>query len=322
MKQPSSQANTKKVTVDNYIRAETDVTFDSYFKQGGFGKFLHIRKPTPIDKQDVIRMNRDTLYSIGVFDLSENLTIIKPDNDGRYQSMAVINQDHSMHPVEYGSGEYTFTKAHIGTRYVAIIFRTFISADDPADVNAANGLQDRIIVRQKNPGIFEIPLWDKASLKNVRDAINVLAATRSDAKGMFGDTAKLNPISHLLGTAFGWGGLPEEAAIYDNVVPKENDGATPYYITVKDVPVDGFWSITVYNKDGFMEKNDLNAYSYNNVSAKKNEDGSITINLGGKPGAINNLPITPGWNYMVRMYQPGKQILDGSWHFPEAQPVK
>lgn len=309
------------VTVDNFVRAETDMTLGRYVKQGAFGKFLHIRNPTPIDKQDVIRMNRDTLYSAGIFDLTEPVTIVKPDSGGRFQSMMVISQDHSMLPIEHGAGEFTFTQDRIGTRYMIVLFRTFVDANDPADVRVANALQDKIAVRQKHPGAFEIPDWDGASLKKVRDAITVLAATRTSAKGMFGDKTKLNPISHLLGTAFGWGGNPEEAAVYDNVVPAKNDGRTPYSVTVKDVPVDGFWSITVYNKDGFMAKNDQNVYSYNNVTAKKNADGSITINFGGGPGVINNLSITPGWNYIVRMYQPKQDLINGSWSFSKAQPA-
>lgn len=310
------------VTVDNFIRAETDMTLDRYVKQGAFGKFLHIRQPTPIDKQDVIRMNRDTLYSMGVFDLTEPVTIVKPDSDGRFQSMLVINQDHSMLPVEHGSGDFTLTQEKVGTRYVFVVFRTFANPNDPEDVKAANALQDRIEVRQKSPGSFEIPEWDEASLKKVRDAINVLAATRSDTTPYFGDKSTLNPLYHLLGTAMGWGGNPPEAAMYDNVNPEKNDGKTPYSVTVKDVPVDGFWSITVYNKDGFMEKNDQDAYSFNNVTAEKNADSSITINFGGGPNAINNLPITPGWNYAVRMYQPRQEIINGSWTFPKAKPVK
>ena len=71
-----------------------------------------------------------------------------------------------------------------------------------------------------------------------------------------------------------------------------------------------------------MEKNDQNVYSYNNVTAKKNPDGSITINFGGGPETINNLPITQGWNYAVRMYQPKQEIINGTWNFPKAQSVK
>jgi hypothetical protein len=317
----SSTLATEVVTVDNFVRAETDMTFAKYVKQGAFGKFLHIRQPTPIDKQDIIRMNRDTLYSAGVFDLTEPVTIIKPDSTERFQSMMVINQDHSMLPVEHGAGEFTLTKEKVGTRYAIVLFRTFVDANDPQDIEAANRMQDKIALQQANPGKFEIPDWDEASLKKVRDAINILAATRTSAKGMFGDKAKLDPISHLLGTAFGWGGNPEEAAMYDNVVPEKNDGKAPYRLTVKDVPVNGFWSITVYNKDGFMEKNDRNVYSYNNVTAKKDPDGSITINFGAGPDAVNNLAITPGWSYVVRMYQPKQEVVNGSWRFPKAQPA-
>jgi len=313
---------TELVTVDNFVRAESDMIFDSYVKQGAFGQFLHIRQSVPIDKQDVIRMNRDTLYSAGVFDLTSPVTIVKPDPGGRFQSMLVVNQDHSMLPVEHGPGEFTLTQMQVGTRYVLVIFRTFADANDPEDVQAANLLQDRIEVRQKSPGVFEIPDWDDASLRKIREAINVLAATRSDAKGMFGDKAELDPISHLLGTAYGWGGNPEEAAVYENVVPERNDGETPYQLTIdKKVPVEGFVSVTVYNAEGFMEKNELDAYSVNNITAQRNEDGSVTIHFGGDPSQPNYLPITPGWNYVVRMYQPAPEIIDGSWKFPEAVPL-
>ena len=63
-------ANPIPVTADNFVRAETDLYFGSTVKEaGGTGKFHHNRAPTPIDRQLVIRMNRDTLYSAAVFDL-------------------------------------------------------------------------------------------------------------------------------------------------------------------------------------------------------------------------------------------------------------
>jgi hypothetical protein len=282
---------------------------------------FHIRTPTPIDRQDVVRMNRDTLYSAGIFDLSEPVTIVKPETGGRFQSMLVINQDHSMLPVEHGAGEFVLTEEKVGTRYVMAVFRTFVDANNPDDIKAANALQDKIEVRQTAPGTFAVPEWDEASLETVSGAIKILASTLPNFNGCFGDTSTLDPIRHLLGTAAGWGGNPDNAARYDNVTPEKNDGQTPYSLTVKDVPVDGFWSITVYNKDGYMQQNEQNAYSFNNVTAKKNADGGVTVNFGGGPDALNNLPVTPGWNYTVRMYQPKKEIIDGAWSFPKAQPV-
>ena len=80
-------AETVPVTWDTFVRAESDKYFKSYVDLGGFGKFYNIRQPTPIDHQKVIRMNRDTMYSFGVFDLTTPVTITKPDTGDRFQSM-------------------------------------------------------------------------------------------------------------------------------------------------------------------------------------------------------------------------------------------
>jgi hypothetical protein len=70
-------------------------------------------------------------------------------------------------------------------------------------------------------------------------------------------------------------------------------------------------------------KNDQNAYSFNNITAEKDDDGSVTIQFGGCDSKTPNcLPITKGWNYTVRLYRPRKEIVDGTWKFPEAQLVK
>jgi hypothetical protein len=50
------------VTVDNYVRAESDVSFAGVVKMGRFGKLAHLREPARLDKQFVVRPNRDTLY--------------------------------------------------------------------------------------------------------------------------------------------------------------------------------------------------------------------------------------------------------------------
>ena len=132
----------------------------------------------------------------------------------------------------------------------------------------------------------------------------------------------MDSVRHLIGTATAWGGNPEEDALYLNVTPANNDGKTIYKLTVKDVPVEAFWSISVYNAEGYFEKNDRDAYTLNNVTSRKNADGSVTVQFG-ECGArvVNCLPVMPGWNYLVRLYRPRPEILDGSWKFPEALPT-
>jgi hypothetical protein len=90
----------------------------------------------------------------------------------------------------------------------------------------------------------------------------------------------------------------------------------------KGVPIDGFWSVSLYNAKGCFEQNQYNANAPNNITAKKDTDGSVTVQFGGCDGKIPNcLPTMPGWNYMVRLYRPRTEILTGKWKFPEATPV-
>jgi hypothetical protein len=310
------------VTWENFIRAESDKTFKNYVGLGGFGKFFHFRATTPIDKQDVARLNRDTRYSIGVFDLTNPLTITLPDTKGRFISMQVINEDEYTKSIKYNAGNFTFNREGIGTRYVCLIIRIFVNGEDAKDNEVVTELQNRIAVSQSSIGTFEIPDWDQKSQDRLRDAINVLASTLKDTKLCFGDVNEVDPIAHLLGAAYGWGGNPPNAAIYINVVPEKNDGKTPYQVTVKDVPVDGFWSVSVYNKAGYFEKNTYNSYTVNSVSAIKNSDGSITVHFGGDPKQANFIPITEGWNYIVRLYRARNEVIDGSWKFPDSVIVK
>jgi hypothetical protein len=167
-----------------------------------------------------------------------------------------------------------------------------------------------------------VPNWDPASQKKVRDALLVLASTLQGFAGAFGTKDQVNPVHHLIGTAAGWGGNPDKDAAYLNFTPAKNDGKTVYSVTVGDVPVDAFWSVSVYNAQGFYEKNALNAYTINSITGKKGADGTTRIQFGGCDGRIANcIPIVDGWNYTVRLYRPRKEILDGSWKFPEPQPA-
>ena len=74
-----------RVGVDNFARAETDRMFGALQADAaGVNVLKHNREPTPVDHQPVIRMNRDTLYSIAVADISEGATLTIP---GRRRSV-------------------------------------------------------------------------------------------------------------------------------------------------------------------------------------------------------------------------------------------
>jgi hypothetical protein len=321
---PFATAEPIPVTVDNFVRAETHLYFKNSVTAGGFGGWHHIRELMPIDRQTVIRSNRDTLYSSRVFDLDAGpVTITLPDAEARFMSLQIITEDQYTWTV-YGTGPHTLDKAKAGTRYAIAGVRTLVDPNDPSDLNRAHTLQDAIIVSQPGgPGKFEVPNWDKASQKKVRDALLVLASTVTDTRRAFGTKEEVDPIQHLIGAASAWGANAPRDAIYLNIVPTRNDGLTNYTLKVGDVPVDGFWSISLYNAEGYYEANPHNAYTLNNITAQRERDGSMVIRFGGCDGKTPNcLPIMKGWNYMVRLYRPRAEILDGTWKFPEAHPVE
>ncbi|OBK90925.1 carboxylesterase [Mycolicibacter sinensis] len=312
------------VSPDNFVRAVTDQEFTNVVNENGFGRFFHMRDVTPIDRQLVVRSNRDTLYSAGVFDLqAAPVTITLPDPGERYMSAQVINQDEYVTDMFYGGGEHTLDHQQVGTRYVMVVVRILADPKDPADLGAARRLQDHVTVTQEDSGSFDVPRWDPVSQKKVGDALLVLAETIPDTRGMFGTLADTDPVRHLIGAAAAWGGNPEKDALYLNVTPARNDGNTVHRLTVENVPVKAFWSVSVYNKNGYFTENPQQAYSVNDITAVKAQDGSVTVQFGGcSPNVINCLPITPGWNYLVRLYQPRQEILSGKWVFPAAQPVE
>jgi hypothetical protein len=319
---PTPNDTAVKVTAHNYVRAESDFQMRGYIeKLDCFGKFIHSRQPYDVDNQVPVRGNRDTLYSFGVFDLRSPLMITLPETGGRYQSLMIVNQDHSIWSF-YGPRTGTLTEEKAGTRYVFLVIRTFMDPNDEQDMKEAYRHQEAVGFEQADIGKFEVPDWNKEEVEQMRHTAQVIASTVTDAGKMFGKKEALDPVYWMLGAAIGWGGLPAEAASYVNVVPERNDGQTPYTLTVTDVPVYGFWSVTLYDDEGWLPVNKYDAYSFNNVTAKKDKDGSITIHFGGDPKADNFLPIVPGWNYIVRLYQPGPEILNGTWKVPSPEAVE
>lgn len=310
------------VNSDTFVRAENDrMLHDLQRDAGGVNRFLHNREPAAIDKQTVIRLNRDTLYSFAVVDISRGASFTIPDAGGRYLSAMVVNQDHYINRIFHDAGRYTLSVEEFGSPYVALAVRILVDPTDADDVRAVADLQDRIGLDSASAEPFVLPSYDEASFTATRNALLELARHLTGFDRMFGTVEETDPVRHLIGTAAGWGGLPSSEASYIGVDPDLPLGA--YELTAADVPVDGFWSISVYNAAGYFEPNESGVYTVNSVTGEPNADGSITVRFGDWPaGTPNAIPTPDGWNYLVRLYRPRAEILDESWMFPSIQPAQ
>jgi len=304
------------VNVDNFNRAETDRMIAAIAAMaGGVNVLHHDREFAPLDAQTVIRMNRDTFYTAAVVDISRGARLTLPDTSGRYMSAMIINQDHYINEVLHDAGDHELTMDRFDTDYVVLAVRMLVDPNDPDDVAAVHALQDQISLEATSARPFVLPDYDQPSFEATRNALLELAKGVRGFDRSFGRREDVDPVRHLLGTAAGWGGLPETEAFYVNVNPGLPVGE--YQITVGDVPTDAFWSVSLYNAAGFFEANDRNAYSINSITAQRNPDGTVTINFGGcADDRPNCLPVMDGWNYLVRFYLPHPEIVDGTWTFP------
>jgi hypothetical protein len=307
------------VNVDNFARAETDRMFAALAQQaGGVNRLHHNRVPTPLDQQPVIRMNRDTLYSLAIVDLDGGATVTVPASGDRYVSVMIVNHDHYINRIIHDAGEHELTVDELETRYVAVAARVLVDPNDPDDIAAVGELQDGFAIRATSAQPFTPTEYDTETLDDTRTALLHLAKNVQGFARTFGRKEEVDPVRHLLGTAAGWGGLPEHEAYYVNVDPGLPVGR--YTLRVGDVPVDGFWSISLYDADGYFPTSGQ-PVSVNDITAERDADGGITVHFGDWPdGTPNRLPVDDGWNYLVRLYRPRPAILDGSWTFPSVTP--
>lgn len=319
----AKQAQTTTVTDENYALAETQVIFADYVKKiaaatntKGVGVFMHNRKGADPKDRTIMRINFDTLYSFTVLDLKHDVTLVMPEMNGRYQSAWIISEEH-YNPAAFNEpGSHTLTEEFVGTRYAMIVMRTQVNTQDPSDLVKVHALQDKLQLIQKDRGSYVASHnWDMDEILAMRTEYMKIA-NKLSTDVMFGKKGKISLKNHNAGTAYGWGGLTPDQAVYPGYFPTSD---APQTLTLKDVPVKAFWSITVYDKEGFPA---TETYNINSAFAVADEGGTVTINFGGDKRAKNYMETFPGWNFTLRMYQPTKAYFDGSWIKPELKLVK
>ncbi|CAE8598148.1 unnamed protein product [Polarella glacialis] len=343
----------RPVTVEDYLLAESDAYMGKYIPEA-FGKFSHSRELVTVDTspssapmhgQPVIRMNRDTLYSFLIVDLSTSAEVTFPDVGHRFLSLEMLSQGHDVFPSVYQPGEYLLTKdgcgcpppcsdtiqtgsacTAFGTRHALIILRTLADAANASDIAAAHSAQDAFAVKQADAGKWEVPDWNQTELSRIRNILLDLKAmsTAPVTFGFFTGPEKIDHLYGLLNVAAGYGGArpKDQSYFFWNSDGESGDFA----ITVPEVPVEanGFWSITVYSQEGFMFANPSNYNSAAQGSQGRNPGGSTTVYFGGcdhpkrqKPSKAHCLPIQQGWGMIMRFFRPSEAILNGTWVPPK-----
>lgn len=319
---PSAALAQETVTPETYIRAETDMAFAQFQANAGndVNRFFYIRKPTPLDAQDVVRMNRDTLYAGSVVDTEGGATITIPDfPDDRYFSILVVDNDHYAPIVFYEPGTHEIPD---DTKYVSLLMRIQImDPDDPEDIALVNDLQNAFVIEASSHDLFPEPQWDLESMLSLRagyeQEFQKFAQYEPDWMGPRG---KVNEETRQLAAAGAWGLFPEKDAVYINYTGPSS-AEVCYTATYEVPPNDAFWSITVYGADGFMES-DNNIVNDRNVTL--NEDGTFTVHYGSEAlcGAQpNRVDISEGWNFLMRIYRPGDAVLERSYALPDVEAV-
>ncbi|MEZ6044698.1 MAG: DUF1254 domain-containing protein [Planctomycetaceae bacterium] len=206
-----------KVNIENFARVETAFQFDRFHAiAGGVNKWFHNRVPTPLDKQNVIRMNRDTLYSFALVDISEGATLTMPDAGDRYMSVMVVNEDQYINNIYHGAGTYKLTVDEFDTPYVLLACRTLADPTNSDDLHHANKLQDELQVNAKSAKSYHHPNYDQTSYEATYKPLLALATGLTDSKFMFGKREEVSPVRYIIGAASGWGGLPTYEAMYQD----------------------------------------------------------------------------------------------------------
>ncbi|MBR0848429.1 DUF1254 domain-containing protein [Bradyrhizobium diazoefficiens] len=175
-------------------------------------------------------------------------------------------------------------------------------------------------------GAQKLMAWKVPTLARVANNWSM----NTDTMGVYGNYYLKRAIVAQVGLG---ANLPEDA-IYPLSIGDENgkplDGASKYIVRfVRDAapPVEAFWSVTLYDNDGFQVGNPLNRFAVSSwMPFKRDADGALTLyiqndNPGGDREA-NWLPAPKGpFNLTMRLYAPKSEALTGGWNPPAIKRV-
>ncbi|WP_019504125.1 DUF1254 domain-containing protein [Pleurocapsa sp. PCC 7319] len=323
------ESSTIKLTDENFSTAMAGKYFQQVIDRGGVNQFTHLREVSSVETQNIIRENRDTLYSWGIFDVKDGLEISLPAAGDIYMSALVIDNDTFIVREEdfdktgdigtyqaYSDKPRTIRISHqqAVTDFVYVVLRTQTDATPEGD-KKANGLQDAVNTKQGSTDVWKSRQWDWEAVEQKRQSyvpyLSEIVAKGSE--GGYNERGKTDQFEHNFYSAIGWGGQLERYATYGTTPDFTEFGEDGAIAQIESPNIDydrnGFWSYQVYGLDGYLHSNNS---TLNNYNTKPNPDGTITLRFGSKEvfGTDENRVDKPdeGFSITTRFYNPKGSI--------------
>jgi len=318
----SAAAGQRVVTPDTFIPAESDRYFSGIQQQAGrVNKLFHVRRPTPLDDQTIVRMNKDTLYSMGIVDTAQGATITMPPiHAGRYASIYLVDNDHYVPFVIYEPGTHELPR---DTRYLGIGVRIQVFDADNADEIAL--VTDFRTSSRSTPGVPRHSSHPHGiRTRSTRSGPSVRRSSRPTNGGPRTGRSVVARSTRRHGTS-----RPRAPGVcsrcrtpHTSATAATTTRGLCHTATYETPENDAFWSITVYGADGYIKSNNNIVNSSNAVT---NDDGTFTVAFGPPQSCEdvpNRLDVSDGWNFLMRVYRPGPTVLDGTYKLPRAVPAQ
>jgi hypothetical protein len=305
------------VTFENYNQAETARNFKNWASRGGDNKMLHEKKLSPVGPDaPTIRMNMDTLYSVGVYDNDGSMTVTIPASK-LYQTVMILDTDGYTPFFLTDPGTHEI-KHETKTLFIAV--RTGITdRNSKASFEEAYKAQAGIDVAGNGPKNYVAPNYNNEQLHALTAEYNknMLAAKIPFTYGNGFDP--VNDEHRTWSNAAGWGGMVTEVGKSNTYNSSKNlPGNKCLAVTFPDPGNKFFTSFTNYDTTGYlMEGNShINSYTW-----KPNSDGLITIHFNCE-GKVNNISSNGAeFNYIVRNYGASQAVIDGKFNPTKPAPA-
>jgi hypothetical protein len=293
-----------KVTLDNYVQAETDWNFLEQMKSTPINQWLH-KPPVTMENQTIIRSNADVVYSLAAVDVSKGATFSIPKREnGAMQLMQLIDENHFTKAVVFAGESVTLAPKDLSSgNYIYILARTRIS-DDFKETKQA---QESMVIDANSAVPYAAKGFNSDEVVSLRNSLikEVTSGNFSiDASKGFGkDETEIDHGNYLHCSAMGWGGLPPKYAQYTAMILGQGSGDANQTLTFPKPDLDyekgGFFSITTYNSESWIGEEN---FYISMDRMKDNGDGTITVDF--NSDTPYSVTVSEGWNATLREYLP------------------